>query len=168
MSCSHPLQKPSSMKTLRTITICALFSLCYFYSGAQENLRINEPDYNKPKLFADLPERMNLAISDMESLFDLAVGTPVIAKLTKSFPFKGTVVSKSGNVASDVRSVVIKSTTNTRLGAVLTFTKIRKEDGSFVYKGRIISRESIDAYDIVNENGQYVLEKKNYYEMIRE
>lgn len=111
---------------------------------------------------------MDVTISNMESIFDQPVGTPVLAKLTKSFPFKGTIVSRSGNAEDQVRSVVIKSTTNTRLGAVLTFTKIRKEDGSFVYKGRIISRESIDAYEIVNENGQYILQKKNYYEMVRE
>jgi hypothetical protein len=157
------------MKTLKTITACALFSLSFFYSGAQEELRINnEPDYNKPKLFADLPQKMNLTVSDMESLFDLPVGTPVMAKLTKNFPFKGIIVSRSGDAGTTVRSVVIKSTTNTRLGAVFTFTKIRKEDGSFVYGGRILSRESSDAYEIVKEKDEYVLQKKNYYEMVRE
>jgi hypothetical protein len=156
------------MKTLKITATCALFFLSFLYSNAQENLRINQPDYNKPKLFADLPQRMNITVSDMESLFDLPVGTAVMAKLTKDFPFKGTIVSRSGNAEDQVRSVVIKSTTNTRLGAVLTFTKIRKEDGSFIYRGRIISKESIDAYEIVNENGQYILQKKNYYEMVRE
>jgi len=154
------------MKTLKTIAICALFSLGFIRSGAQEKIPINQPDYNKPKLFEDLPQKMNLTISDMESLFDLSVGTPVMAKLTKSFQFKGTIVSKSGDAGSQVRSVVISSTT--RKGAVLTFTKIMSDDGSFFYRGRIISRESIDAYEIVKENDQYVLEKKNYYEMVRE
>lgn len=157
------------MKTLKTIATCALFSMSYFYPAAQEELHINsQPDYNKPKLFEDLPQKMNLTISDMESLFDLSVGTPVIAKLTENFPFKGAIVSKSGSAETPVRSVVIKSTTSTRHGAVLTFTKIRKEDGSYLYRGRIISRESIDAYEIVKENEQYVLQKKKYYEMVRE
>jgi hypothetical protein len=157
------------MKTLKIIAICAFFSLSYFYSNAQENLpRINEPDYNKPKVFDDLPQKMNLTISDMESLFDLSVGTPVLAKLTKSFHFKGTIVSKSGNAETTVRSVVIKSTTNTRQNAVLTFTKINNGNGDFTYKGRIISNASIDAYEIIKEKGQYILQKKNYYEMVRE
>lgn len=156
------------MKTLKSIAICALLSLIYFHSQAQETVRINQPDYSKPKLFADLPQKMNLTISDMESLFDLSVGAPVMAKLTKSFYLKGTIVSKSGSAETAVRSVVIKSTTNTRQGAVLTLTKIRKDDGSYSYKGRIMSRESIDAYEITKENGQYVLQKKNYYEMIAE
>lgn len=157
------------MKTLKIIAACVLFSLSYFYSGAQEELRLNkEPNYSKPKVFADLPQKMNITVSDMESLFDLPVGTQVMAKLTKSFPFKGTIVSKSGDTTTAVRSVIIKSTNNARSGAVLTFTKIRKEDGSYNYKGRVMSRESIDAFEIVKEDGQYVLQKKNYYEMIRE
>lgn len=158
------------MKTLKTIATCALFSLGFLYSGAQgnnhEKIPINEPDYNKPKLFEDLPQKMNLTIADMESVFDLSVGAPVMAKLTKNFHFKGTVVSKSGSAQTSVRSVIIRSAT--RQGAVLTFTKITNEDGTSVYKGRIISKESIDAYEIVKENDQYVLQKKNYYEMVRE
>jgi hypothetical protein len=154
------------MKTLKAIVIGALFSLSYFYSGAQGKIPINEPDYNKPKLFDDQPQKMNIAISDIEPLLDLSVGTPVLAKLTKSFPFKGTIVSKSGDATSSVKSVVIKSVT--RQGAVLTLTKITNGDGSYIYKGRIISNNSIDAYEIVNENGQYFLQKKNYYEMVRE
>jgi len=155
------------MKTLKTITVCALLILSYFYSGAQENLPVNNnPDYNKPKLFDDLPQKMPLTISDMESLFDLPVGTPVMAKLTKSFPFKGTIVSKSGSMETSIRSVVIKS--STRQDAVLTFTKIKNTDGTYTYRGRIISNKSIDAYEIVKENDQYILQKKNYYEMVRE
>ena len=154
------------MKTLKAITVCVLFSLSYFYSGAQENLRINQPDYNKPKLFEDLPQKMNVTIPDMESLLTLSVGAPVTAKLSKSFYIKGTIVSKSGDSASAVRSVVIKSTN--RQGAVLTFTRIKDTDGSFVYRGRIMSRDNSDAYEIVKENDQYVLEKKSYYEMVRE
>jgi len=154
------------MKTLKTIAITALFCLGYFYSGAQGKPPVNQPNFNKPQLFEDLPQKMNLSVSDMEPLFDLSVGTPVMAKLTKNFHVKGTIVSKSGDVKSAVRSVVINSTT--RKGAVLTFTKITNPDGNIIYRGRIISRESIDAYDIVRENGEYVLQKKNYYEMVRE
>jgi hypothetical protein len=154
------------MKTLRTITIYAMLGLGFLHSGAQEKLPINQPNYNKPKVFEDLPNKMTITVSDMETLFDLPVGKPLMAKLTQDFHYKGTVVSKSGNSESQVRSVVINSIT--RKGAVFTFTRIKKEDGNFIYRGRILSKESIDAYEIVKENDQYVLEKKNYYEMVRE
>ena len=127
---------------------------------------VNEPNYNRPKLFDDLPQKIILTISDMEPLFDLPVGTPVMAKLAKSFQFKGTIVSKSGNNGSSVRSLVIRS--STRQEAILTFTKVINDDKSFVYQGRIISMSSIDAYEIVKENDQYILQKKNFYEMVRE
>jgi len=155
------------MKTLQTVALFALLGLSSLFASAQEErIPINEPDYNKPRLFSDLPEKMNVTISDMESLFDLPLGTPVMAKLSKSFPFKGTIVSKSGTTGSSLQSVVIRSTT--RQGAVFTLSKIASPDGNFIYRGRIVSRESIDAYEIVKENDQYVLEKKNYYEMVRE
>jgi hypothetical protein len=154
------------MKALKTTVIAALFILSYICSGAQEKIPLNEPNYNKPKLFEDLPQKMDLTISDMEPLFDLSVGTPVMAKLTKSFHFKGTIVSKSGTAETTSRSVVIRSVT--RQGAVFTFTRITNKDGSFTYRGRIISKESIDAYEIVKQNDQYILQKKNYYEMVRE
>jgi len=154
------------MKTLKTIAFSALLGVSSLFSQAQEKIPINPPDYNKPRIFADLPQKMNVTIGDMSSLFDLAVGTSVIAKLNKSFPFKGTIVSKSGSTGSQVQSVIIKSVT--RQGAVLTFTRIANPDGSTLYRGRIISKESIDAYEIVKEDDSYVLQKKNYYEMVRE
>jgi hypothetical protein len=154
------------MKTLKTIAICAVLSLGFLHSGAQEKIPINQPNYNKPKIFEDLPGKMKLTISDMESLFEVPVNKLVMAKITQDFHFKGMVVSKSGNSESQVRSIVINSIT--RKGAVFTFTRITKEDGNFVYRGRILSKESIDAYEIVKENDQYFLQKKNYYEMVRE
>ena len=158
--------KPSSMKTLKTICICVVISLGALRSGAQEKLPINQPNYNKPKVFDDLPQKMNISISDMESIFGFSVGTTVTAKLAKNFPFKGTIVSKSGNNQSQVQSVVINSIT--RKDAFLTFTKIRNDDGNFIYRGRILNQGSIDAYELVKEGDDYVLEKKNYYEMVRE
>jgi len=154
------------MKTLKTITVCVVLTLGFLHSGAQEKIPINQPDYNKPKAFDDLPRKMHMAISDMESLFDFPVGKLVMAKLAPDFHFKGTVVSRSGNSESQVRSVVINSIT--RKGAVFTFTRIAKDDGNFIYRGRILSKESIDAYEIVKENDQYILEKKSYYEIVRE
>lgn len=154
------------MKTLRTIAFIALLGVSSLFSQAQEKIPINEPDYNKPRVFADLPQKMNVSIGDLSPLFDLPVGSSVIAKLNKSFPFKGTIVSKSGGHGSQVQSVIVRSVT--RQGAVLTLTKLNNPDGSFMFRGRIISKQSIDAYEIVKEDDLYVLQKKNFYEMMRE
>jgi hypothetical protein len=154
------------MKTLKTIAIGVLFCLSYLGSTAQEKIPVNEPDYNKPKLFADLPQKMNIRIIDLESLLDLSVGTSVTARFTPGFLLHGTIVSASGDAETSVRSVIIKSTN--RQGAVFTFTKLTNSDGSFSYKGRILSRDNSDAYEIVKESDQYILLKKDYHEIISE
>lgn len=155
------------MKSLKIVAIGAFFCLSYYCSTAQERkIPVNQPDYNKPRLFTDLPGKMNLKISDMESLFRLPVGTPVTADISGDFNFKGTVVSKSDDRDTAVQSVVIRSTN--RQGAVFTFTKIRNSDGNYVYKGRILSKNNSDAFDIIKENDQYVLQKKNYHDIVSE
>jgi hypothetical protein len=154
------------MKKLKAIAIGALLTVSYLHAGAQEKIPLNEPDYNKPKLFADLPQKINLKIVDMESLFSAATGSSVSARLTDHFIFQGVVVSKSDDKDVTVRSVIVRSTN--RLGAVFTFTKITGEDGSIVYRGRIISPRNSDAFELVNDKGQYVLQKTNYYDLVNE
>lgn len=153
------------MKALKCIVIGALLNLSYFGSSAQEQRIIppNQPNYNKPQLFADVPSKLNLKISSIEPLFALMVGSPVTVKFTKDFYLQGTVVSKAADTL--VQSVIIKATN--RRGAVFTFTKIKNQNG-FVYRGRILSRENSDAFDIVKENGDYVLQKKRYHEIVSE
>lgn len=153
------------MKTFKFIVLGALFSLSYFYSGAQEEkLPINQPNYNQPRLFDDVPQKVDVRISDMETLFNLSVGASVTAKFSKTFYLQGTVVSKSNDAS--VKSVVIKATN--RRGAVFTFTQITDKEGNSVYRGRILSRDNSDAYELVKEDGNYFLKKKNYHELVTE
>ena len=100
----------------------------------------------------------------MEYLFDISVGSSVTAKFSRDFYLQGTVVSKATDAS--VKAIVIKATN--RQGAVFTITRIRKPDGTDIYKGRILSKNNSDAFEIVKENDEYVLQKKNYYEMVRE
>ena len=116
------------MKSLKTIAFVLFFGCQLAVLTAQEKIPINEPNYNKSSLFEDLPQKMFLTISDLEPLFDVSVGAPVMAKLTTGFQFKGTIVSKTGDQKTSVRSVVIRSAT--RQGAAFTLTKIINEDGS--------------------------------------
>src|SRR4051812_42922251 len=120
-----------SMKTRKLVTACVLFCLSYLYSTAQEKIPINQPDYNKARLFQEVPQKINLKVSDMESLFEFSVGTSVTAKFSKEFYLQGTIVSKSNDPS--VKAVIIRSTN--KPGAVFTFTKITKNDGSSIYKG---------------------------------
>ncbi len=152
------------MKTFLTAAISAFIALSGFYATAQEKAPFNPVNYSKPRIFSDVPQKINLKISEMESLFDLAVGHEVTAKFSKEFHFKGTVVSKANDAS--VISVVIRSSNSQ--GAVFTFTRIKAQDGGFIYRGRILSRNNGDAFELVQENGEYFLQKKNDHELIME
>ena len=153
------------MKKLKASALGVLLTVCCLHSEAQDQkIPLNEPDHNKPKLFNHLPQKMTLKLSDVASVFNYTVGAAINVKLTDNFLFQGTVVSKSEDAT--VKSIVIKSAN--LQGATFTFSQTTKEDGSFNYVGRIMSRNNGDAYEIKAENGQYVLQKKNLYELIAE
>jgi len=154
------------MKKLKFIAIGVLFALCYLSSSAQD-VPLNEGNYNKPQLFSDLPDRMNLDIPSLQTLFTLQRGASVKQQLSEDFILKGVVVSRSeASSNSPVTSVVIRCTS--RPGAVFTFTRVVGQDESITYRGRILSRNNSDALDIVKVNNQYYLQKKNYNDIISE
>lgn len=153
------------MKKLKVFVLSFILICFYQVSHAQEQERtINTPDYNKPKLFSDVPDKLNMKLKSADALFDLKVGSSFFTQLADQFSFTGIVISKVDNAS--FQSIVIKSTN--RKGAILSLSKIKKGDGSFIYKGRILSRNNADAFELANENGQYILQKKNYYEIISE
>ena len=155
------------MKTVKTITIGILLTVCCLQSSAQHGVPpLNEPDLNKPALFADVPQRMNLKITDLESLLDLPVGAKVNTAFSDNFHFIGTIVSKSDEHDNSVKSIVVRSTN--RQGASFTFTKAKDADGSYNYLGRIISMKNKDAFEILKEDGIYILQKKNLYDLMNE
>ena len=154
------------MKILKTSVICAFFCAGFFASFAQKELPLNYHNHNKPHLFPDLPQRMKLRVANLEGLLELPVGASVKTFLADNFNFIGTVVSRSDASSASVQSVVITSTN--RKGATLTFTKTTGADGTVRFLGRIMSLKNGDAFDIVKENGEYILQKKPLYELINE
>ena len=155
------------MKYLKNSACCMLLSFFFLCSAAQRDQfqpPVNEPDYNKPRLFADLPERMNLDVSTMESLLDLPIGYSIVTKVNDKFPLRGTVVSRIEN--NGARSVVVRLAN--RSGATLTFTSTLNPNGTISYIGRIISLRHADAFNIVQQSGQLVLQKKGLYDLISE
>ena len=155
------------MKLLKSVALMALLTACCMHASAQEPvLPINEPNYNKPKLFADLPDKLPLRLAELESLFNLPVGTKVTATVANGFPLAGTVVSKSDASDTAVKSIVINSLT--RQGATFTFTRVTAADGSVSYLGRMLSKANGDALEIAKEGNQYIIRKKSLYDLISE
>ncbi len=156
------------MKNLRTYILCVCTVLSSVVAVAQNQIPINEPDYNKPRLFNNLPEKIQVNAGDLESLFSSPVGRPANLKLTMdaSVKFEGELVSVSERTAEGQQSLVIRSTNFN--GARLTVSRITNEDGTVTYRGRIISFQHGDCYILQDQNGQLTLVKKNFYDLVNE
>jgi hypothetical protein len=156
------------MKNLSITVLSACIVFCSLTSSAQaispKAVPLNEPDYNKPKLFADLPDKVDFNPNNFLNLFVLQVGQSVNVPISSTFNFSGQVVSKSN--ADRSSSVVIRSTN--RPGARLIFTKVTGENDSVTYLGRIISMQHGDSYEIVSDNNQYYFKKKGIYDLMTE
>ena len=153
------------MNYLKTTVLSTALCVCLLHASAQNhNVTVKEPDYNKPELFKDLPRQMKLQLTDLQSIIDLPVGSIVKTQIADHFIFQGTIVSKADD--PKVKSVVVKSIN--RVGATLTFTKTLQANGTFSYVGRIISFKHADAYEIVQENGQYLLQKTGFNDLVSE
>jgi hypothetical protein len=156
------------MKNLKLAAISVCITFCSVYSIAQNiqnrSVSENEPDYNKPKLFGDLPERINFDPTVLSALLNTQVGQSISVAVAHGFTISGQVISKADDQHST--SVVVKVTN--RPGARLIFTKLTDPNNSVKYIGRIISLKHVDSYEIVSENDQYYLKKKGIYELMTE
>lgn len=153
------------MKKLKSAAICILLSICYLGAVAQIS-HTSKADYEKPSLFSDLPEKLNLNVPALEALFNLPAGQSIHVPFGGSFTLSGVIISKSDPNDTNVKTVVIKS--SNRKGAALTFTRIRKENGSFSYLGRMFSYNHRDAFELIFESGHYFLAKKKSLDIINE
>ena len=158
------------MKNTSTLVLCAIFSCITILTQAQEKpIPINEPNYNKPKLFQNLPERIPVDVSTLESLISSDLNRVATINIAGVL-FEGTVASKTAPSVNDINqsntTVIIKLTNYP--GANFTINQIINTDGSTNYTGRIISFQHGDLFELQNQKGNWVLVKKNYYDLINE
>ena len=157
------------MKNLRTHLLLAGTFLCSLFAQSQTNRPpVNEPDYNKPHLFDALPARIPITTAELNNVLDAPVGkaTTLTLKTDNPVAFSGEVVSVSDKMDANVQSVVLRSTNFE--GARLTISRIRNEDGTLSFTGRIISFKHGDLFELRNESGSYVLVKRNFYDLVNE
>ena len=156
------------MKNLKLAAFGVCMAFCSACSIAQSvqnrSVSVNEPDYNKPKLFADLPERIDFDPTHLSVLLTAPVGQSVSLSVTARFNISGQVVSKAD--VQNSSSVVVRL--SNRPGARLIYTKQTDTNNSVKYIGRIISLKHGDSYEIVSENGNYYFKKKGIYDLITE
>ena len=153
------------MKNLVKGIIClSLFLICQ-QSNAQTP-PVREPDMNRPSLFQNLPNKINCRINDLSALLQSETGKAISFALVDNLNFQGVVSSVASKPDNTLNSIVVRSTNFP--GAALSFSRIKKEDGTFSYVGLIISFQHGDAYEINLENGQYYFVKKGFYDLVNE
>ena len=147
--------------------ICLSLLLICASASAQERIPVNEPNLNKPKLFDNLPDQIPVHILDLQSLVNAETGKEVSLTLEKntSKGFNGKVVSAATKY-NNIRSVVIRSSNFN--GALFTLSSSILANGTVKFTGRIISFRHGDLYELQNQNDQYILIKKNFYDLINE
>ncbi len=154
------------MKLLQLPGICLIVLFTHYTVSAQNSIPINEPDLNKPKLFTDLPDKIPVDIYNLQGLISAENGKSVSLKLGQRelSRFDGKVVSKADD--NNIHSVVIRS--GNFNGATLTLSSSTQPNGTVKFTGRIISFQHGDLYVLENQNDQYILIKKNFYDLVNE
>ena len=155
------------MKYLQLSGLCLLLSaVCAITSSAQNIIPVNEPDKNKPELFTNLPDKIPVDIITLQNLLGSKTGKDISLQLGQNTAgsFDGKVVSKADE--NSFQSVVIRS--GNFNGATLTLSSSAQPSGAVKFTGRIISFKHADLYVLENQNDQYILIKKNFYDLINE
>src|SRR5215831_15098876 len=127
------------MRNLQGLCLLLLFACAR--SSAQHAIPVNEPDLKKPKLFANLPDKIPVATDVLQILVNADMGKTVRLKFDAS-EFNGQVVSKAD--ANNIHSVTIRS--GNFNGATLTLSSSVQSNGAVKFTGRIISFQHGDIY----------------------
>ncbi|HQW43924.1 MAG: hypothetical protein IPP02_03380 [Chitinophagaceae bacterium] len=157
------------MKNLRTAALCVSISLYSLSSVAQTgDIPINEPNLNKPKLFQNLPDIIPVKMNNITVLMGAEVGRPVSLSLSDAtvFQFEGIIVSSVSKYENTIQSIVIRSTNFP--GATLTVSRITDDTGNISYIGRMLSMQHGDMFELKNENSQFLLVKRKFYDLVNE
>ena len=154
------------MKNLLLPGLCLLFLFTCATTSAQNTVPVNEPDQNRPKLFTNLPDKITVNVADLQTLVNAEAGKTVHLKLGQNAlrTFNGQVISRADD--NLIHSVVIRSADFN--GATLTLSSSIQPNGTVKFTGRIISFKHSDAYELQKQNDQYILIKKNFYDLINE
>jgi hypothetical protein len=143
-----------------------LFSICAL--AQDQKIPINEPDYNKPHLFDNLPAKISFNPSNFMGLLNKQPGSIVSTSLSAdaSIVFEGKLVSSASDENGSLERMVIQSTNFP--GATFSMSKVTNSDGTIRYIGRLISFKHGDVFVLQQTNGQYELVKKNFYDLVNE
>lgn len=155
----------------RSVILYLLGLLVSFQAAAQNEPPVNEPDYNRPRLFDRMPDTIQLNLEPVSRAFTQQAGEAIDFNLSSDaqhpFRFQGSLLSRTSKYNNTLETVVLKSSNFSF--ASFSLSRLQQPDGSSELKGRIISLKHGDLYELVKTaTGQYLLVKRNYYDLVNE
>jgi hypothetical protein len=156
------------MKTNQILVLSLLLLTTAFNANAQDpTIPLNEPNYNKPRIFNTMPDRIEITPEKLNELIATPNGQAAnIPFNAQAGEIDGDVISAVSKYNNTIQSVVIRCADFD--GARLTLSKVNMPDGTTKYTGRIISIRHGDLYQLIQEDAGWVLVKKNFYDLINE
>jgi hypothetical protein len=161
------------MKNLKLAGLSLAIMLCGVVSAQEKEIPLNEPNYNKPLLFADLPDKIPVEAAYLKSVLTNS-GTPgkdVQFRLadskagSKVNQFSGKVISVAAK-ETGANSIIIRSSNFS--GATLSISEVQLEDGTMTFRGHIISMQHGDLFELELIEGQYYFIKRKFHDLINE
>ncbi|WP_255156013.1 hypothetical protein [Ferruginibacter sp. HRS2-29] len=111
----------------------------------------------KTRLFATLPDRIDLNSDVFKNVMTLAEGAAIAIPMGDGYTFQGIVLSNEIKY-SNLQSVTIRSANLDN--SFFSISKITNADNSISYTGRIMNNNALDGYEIKKaEAGNYKLQK---------
>lgn len=165
--CAQVYVKSNPMKKVPTHALCVVLVLLTMHVSAQiqNKLPSTEPDYNKPKLFNNLPSTLPLNIGLVNETLNKPEGSDVTIQLADQLTIQGTIISSSDKKNNKFKSIVIKC--SNWPGTYLTLS-VNEKNSKMIINGRLLSRQYGDAFEVEQRNGVYYLQKINLYDLLSE
>lgn len=151
------------MKKLIIYIICLLI---FKNRTVAQTVPINEPDYNKPKLFSDLPDSIPVSTTKLLSLFAIPESTSASIEISGSFSFEGYVLTNISKSNNTLQTLLIRLTS--RSGSTFAISKITQPGREITITGRIISLKHSDGYTLIAENNNYWFKKIKRHDLVVE
>ena len=155
------------MKNVFSYALCVILVVLTTHANAQiqNKLPLTEPDYQKPKLFNNLPSTLTLNVGQITAALNKSEGTEVSIQLADQLTVEGVIISSSDRKNGQLKSIVVKC--SNWPGTYLTLSSNEKNNG-VILNGRLLSRQYGDAFEVAKKNGNYYLQKINLYDLLSE
>ena len=113
---------------------------------------VNQRQAEKPTLFSQLPAKISCSTGSLQNIFTAAVNSPVSIEINPAMKVEGLVIAKAA-VSPEQLSINIRC--SNFQDALLNISRIKEQDGSFSYIGRMVSPGHGDVLLLWQDHGQY-------------